>query len=73
MILQVPPAYFFEGMPGVVTQGPLQYDFTQAFLADRHGLALARAFMEIGSPAVRASLVAMAEALTTKDVTKSAA
>ena len=40
--LEVPVSFFFDGAPGVRGAAAVGNDFTQAFLATRDGLALAR-------------------------------
>lgn len=69
-ILQCPVSFFFEGMEGGKPALAVTDDFTTTFLADRQGLALARAFVGIESPAVRCALVAMAEAAAAKKLAK---
>jgi transcriptional regulator with XRE-family HTH domain len=49
--LQVPISYFFEGMGG--GEAGNEGDSIMAFLATAQGLALAKGFMRIKSPAVR--------------------
>lgn len=49
--LQVPISYFFEGMGG--SEADDEADNIVAFLATSQGLALAKGFMRITSPAVR--------------------
>jgi transcriptional regulator with XRE-family HTH domain len=45
--LEVPPAYFFEGLPKTgIDAGP---DFTADFLSDADGLAVAEAFVKLDS------------------------
>lgn len=68
--LKVPVSYFFEGAPGGTKPIEVTDDFTTGFLADRQGLALARAFMGIASADMRTAIVAMAEAAAAKAAAK---
>ncbi len=61
-ILQVPPAFFFEGVPNAqrVPDGdsdPFSYAYVSDFLATSDGLALTKAFVQIKEPAIRRSIV----------------
>jgi transcriptional regulator with XRE-family HTH domain len=61
-ILQVPPAFFFEGAPNVHRQpdghsDPFSYAYVSEFLATSDGLALTKAFVQIKEPAIRRSIV----------------
>jgi transcriptional regulator with XRE-family HTH domain len=61
-ILQVPPAFFFEGAPYAHWQpdahsDPFSYAYVSDFLATSDGLALTKAFMRIKEPAIRRSIV----------------
>jgi transcriptional regulator with XRE-family HTH domain len=53
--LQVPIAYFFEGMGGGTSDG--EGDNIMAFLATSQGLALAKNFLRIKNPHVRRRIV----------------
>jgi transcriptional regulator with XRE-family HTH domain len=61
-ILQVPPAFFFEGVPNAHPQpdgdsDPFSYAYVSDFLATSDGLALTKAFVQIKEPAIRRSIV----------------
>jgi transcriptional regulator with XRE-family HTH domain len=61
-ILQVPPAFFFEGVPNAHQQpdgdcDPFSYAHVSDFLATSDGLALTKAFVQIKEPAIRRSIV----------------
>jgi transcriptional regulator with XRE-family HTH domain len=70
-ILQVPVAFFFEGLPlpqsettEAAVAGPtdgLSVAEIDSFLASRDGLALTRAFVRIDDPKIRRSIVALVE------------
>jgi transcriptional regulator with XRE-family HTH domain len=70
-ILQVPVAFFFEGLPLPQSEttepaaaGPadgLSVAEIDTFLASRDGLALTRAFVRIDDPKIRRSIVALVE------------
>jgi len=68
-ILEVPVSFFFEHAPGPASHGQ---GFAEApspayvndFLASNEGLALLKAFMKIGDPALRRSIVRLVEAVT---------
>lgn len=62
-VLQVPPAFFFEGGPTIGAHGAtIIADNPLAVLAQtRDGLALARAFNRIDDGRMRAAIVALAE------------
>jgi len=65
-ILQVPPTFFFDGVPHVIA-GQIPANATSAtdeiaaFMATRDGLALAKAFMRIGNLALRRLIVDLVE------------
>jgi len=65
-ILQVPPTFFFDGVPHVIA-GQISANATSAtdeitaFMATRDGLALAKAFMRIGNLALRRLVVDLVE------------
>jgi len=65
-ILQVPPTFFFDGVPHVIA-GQISANATSAtdeitaFMATRDGLALAKAFMRIGNLALRRLIVDLVE------------
>lgn len=61
-VLQVPVGWFYEGAPGGTVAIAPASDFTTTFLADRQGLAIARAFVAITSPEQRNAIVAMVQA-----------
>jgi transcriptional regulator with XRE-family HTH domain len=61
-ILQVPPAFFFEGAPNTHRQpdghgDTLSCAYVSEFLATSDGLALTKAFVQIKEPAIRRSIV----------------
>jgi transcriptional regulator with XRE-family HTH domain len=58
-VLQVPIPFFFEGAPDPSKKGGLapHHAFVSDFLATAEGLALARAFMQLPSRAVRRDIV----------------
>jgi transcriptional regulator with XRE-family HTH domain len=61
-ILQVPPAFFFEGAPNTHRQPDGHGDtfscaYVSDFLATSDGLALTKAFVQIKEPAIRRSIV----------------
>ena len=63
-ILQVPPAFFFEGAPQLVDSGmtdPLEAapspTYVSDFLATSDGLSLTKAFMRISDPKLRRRIV----------------
>jgi transcriptional regulator with XRE-family HTH domain len=60
-ILQVPVAFFFEGLPGANGQHPAADDFTAVFLTMSEGLELARAFVAIENSGLRRALVKLAQ------------
>jgi transcriptional regulator with XRE-family HTH domain len=70
-LLQVPVAFFFEGLPLPQSEtaepaaaGPadgLSVAEIDSFLASRDGLALTRAFVRIDDPKIRRSIVALVE------------
>jgi transcriptional regulator with XRE-family HTH domain len=66
-ILNIPVAWFFEGMPKVKSGGhgseAPALDFTRDFLATTDGLALTKAFLGIKNRGARKKLVALAEAM----------
>jgi len=65
-VLRVQPAYFFEGAPtapgekraGAAAPVP---NYVSEFLAAADGLALVKAFVRIGNPKLRRSIVAFVE------------
>jgi transcriptional regulator with XRE-family HTH domain len=65
-ILQVPVPFFFDGAPHIAgdcgkgAKAPLP-PYVSDFLATSDGLALVRAFMRIGAPALRRSIVRLVE------------
>jgi transcriptional regulator with XRE-family HTH domain len=65
-ILRVPVAFFFEGAPsGAVEKrsGPVAPvpDYVSGFLATTDGLALLKAFIRVGDPKLRRSIVNLVE------------
>ncbi len=62
-ILQVPPAFFFEGAPGQpkADGSALSPAFVFEFLATSDGLALTKAFMQIKNAKLRRSIVNLVE------------
>lgn len=69
-VLQVPPAFFFDGapnMPGIV-RDPGQADspaYATDFMATSDGLAIAMSFSKIESPQLRRSITALVEQIAT--------
>jgi len=67
-VLQVPVPFFFEGVAQPETdrkanrQAALSAEFVE-FLATRDGLALAKAFVRVGTVGVRRHIVALVEEL----------
>ena len=69
-ILSVPPAFFFEGAPGIDNQpaaGSMAEgaaaNYVVDFLSSTEGLRLNRAFVKITDPAVRKKIVELTESL----------
>ncbi|MBO6900634.1 MAG: helix-turn-helix transcriptional regulator [Rhizobiaceae bacterium] len=68
-ILSVPPAFFFEGAPGMDSEpsGGLaertSANYVVDFLSSTEGLRLNRAFVKITDPAVRKKIVELTESL----------
>ena len=64
-ILQVPVAYFFEGVPEAPAPGgfaePATLDYSTGLLSTSDGLALARAFMRIENSRIRRRIVDLVE------------
>jgi transcriptional regulator with XRE-family HTH domain len=64
-ILQVPVAFLFEGNPGAagadVGSGAMSTSYISDFLATSEGLALTRAFTQIGDAKLRRSIVELVE------------
>jgi transcriptional regulator with XRE-family HTH domain len=62
-VLQVPVQFFFEGLPEHKAAGKPQrtasHAFTSEFLASSDGIAIARAFTQIKSPALRRRIAQM--------------
>lgn len=72
-ILQVPPAFFFEGAPPTNGKGHSMKDappstYVQEFLASSDGLALIKAFMTIRVPKLRRSIVNLVEEIAERDI-----
>src|SRR5271169_5304160 len=73
-ILQVPVPFFFEGAPAASGVRPSAKGTADApspayltdFVATSDGLALVKAFMCIGSPKLRRSIVRVVEEITTE-------
>jgi len=67
-ILQVPVAFFFEGLPvgasPEVAEGSVSPPYINDFLSTSDGLALARAFMGIRDLKLRRAIVALVEQIT---------
>ena len=69
-ILSVPPAFFFEGAPGMdntpaaggMAEGAAA-NYVVDFLSSTEGLRLNRAFVKITDPAVRKKIVELTESL----------
>ena len=70
--LKVPVAYFFEGYANDLADNDLETNLQQ-LMSTREGLAFARAFVRIANPAVRQSLVTMAEAMAGSGMLQDAA
>ena len=71
-ILQVPAAFFFEGVPQARGQhdGPTDAPSSQYvsdYLATSDGLQLTKAFMQIKSPKLRRSIVTLVENIAGPD------
>lgn len=64
--LQVAPGYFFEGMASAESAADDGSDLVQQMLADRQGVALAKAYLAIKSRSMRSAIVAMTEAAMEK-------
>lgn len=62
-ILQVPPAFFFDGAPGgkVVAGEAPSPDYVNAFLATSDGLNLTKAFVAISNAKTRRAVVDLVE------------
>jgi transcriptional regulator with XRE-family HTH domain len=64
-VLQVPPAFFFEGapsVPGPVNTGKLPSPaYVMDFLSSADGLALIKAFMRVDNPQLRRRIVSLVE------------
>jgi transcriptional regulator with XRE-family HTH domain len=65
-VLQVPPAFFFEGLTAANPEtqggnGSASLDYATAFLATADGLALAKAFMQLESPQIRRRIVRLVQ------------
>ncbi len=69
--LQVPVAFFYEGAPSGTGQpgfGEAQSPaYVADFLATSDGLALVKAFQQIGDPKVRRRIVDLVEAIAAQD------
>jgi len=68
-ILSVPPAFFFEGAPGLentpgegLAEGAAA-NYVVDFLSSTEGLRLNRAFVKITDPAVRKKIIELTESL----------
>ena len=59
-ILEVPVAWFFEGMPGGKSPLKLERDIVQEFLAEPHAIALATAWLAIADARVRLAILTLA-------------
>jgi transcriptional regulator with XRE-family HTH domain len=71
-ILQVPVAFFFEGAPDVPgsprgTKDAPSPSYVAEFLATSDGLALTKAFMQIGDPKLRRRIVDLVEQIAGDD------
>ena len=70
--LDVPPSYFFEGLPTVgkkislPQEGELSEGSIVSFLGTREGAALVRAFMAVKQKPVRQNVITFIETLTGK-------
>jgi transcriptional regulator with XRE-family HTH domain len=60
-VLQVSVAFFFEGAPQMSAVRKWHEPLLTDFMATRHGLALAKAFMRIGSVQLRRCIVDLVE------------
>jgi transcriptional regulator with XRE-family HTH domain len=65
-ILQVPVPFFFEGAPAALGIPPStaeapSFSYVTDFLATSDGLSLVKAFMRIGEPKLRRSIVQLVE------------
>ena len=73
-VLQVPIQFFFEGLPEFKADGKGPRDASQAFasdfLASSDGIAIAKAFTQIKSSAIRRSLVQMIKSIAAVDAAK---
>jgi transcriptional regulator with XRE-family HTH domain len=72
LILQVPVAFFFDGMPsgpGAPTRmgATPSPDYLTNFLATSEGLALVKAFMRIKEPRLRRRIVDLVQQITSDD------
>jgi transcriptional regulator with XRE-family HTH domain len=74
-ILQVPPAFFFEGAPHLADNGamadPLEAapspTYVSDFLATSDGLSLTKAFMRIPNPKLRRRIVDLVQEMAGED------
>jgi transcriptional regulator with XRE-family HTH domain len=70
-VLNVPPAFFFEGAPA--PDGPTGLSdvpsptYVSEFLATSEGLALTKAFMNVGDRKVRRRIVDLVEAIASEE------
>jgi transcriptional regulator with XRE-family HTH domain len=60
-VLQVPVGFFFEGTPQMSAIREWREPLLTEFMATRHGLALAKAFMRIGNVQLRRCIVDLVE------------
>ena len=70
-ILQVPVAFFFEGMPNASMHGSNRNALLMAqiddFVSDSHGLRLMESFMRIGNAALRRRIVMLVREIADDD------
>ena len=69
-ILQVPPAFFFEGAPGQTASGLSEAPspaYVSDFLATSDGLALVKAFTRIKKPKLRRKIVDLVQQMADEE------
>ena len=63
-VLQVTPAFFFEGLPGYRSRGDAIPDYVSEMLATKDGVALVRAFTQLKSMKLKRAIVHLVEEIT---------
>ena len=66
-ILQVPVAFFFEGLPNELAPSALSVAQIDDFISDSDGLRLMRAFMRINNADLRRRLVMLVQEIADDD------